>query len=276
MELLISEFTNSLYYNSQIADGELKDVCDWTDIQCDTDGRVTHVNVVSVSSQQHPGTLNLALMPPSVTHFSFSMDQVCGTIDVKSLPAGLVVLRLRLTELMHGPIETAHLPKGMMQLDVEMNAFSGELDLAMLPSGLVWLNVSFNLFSGSANLTELPETLEVLHLAENQFSGELNFKSLPESIQDIDISNNRFSGSIVLNNIPPKLWRVIALDCGKMAGTAFVEERFVKQLWLKGTGVTAVVDQHGKAHAMEQQFLNFMRLQWDALEAARDQVVRRR
>ena len=266
MELLIGDLKETLQYKILTDDGDFKDVCDWEGVQCNSAGNVTKVEMASYASPECGETLNLAFMPPHVTFFSFSMNSVRGTLDTQSLPAGLRILRVTQTLLMSGSIETKHLPRGLTELDLELNAFDGELDLNALPPALVLLNVLFNKFTGSVNMKKLPATLSSLFIGGNQFFGGLDFSSLAESIEDIDVCNNRFSGSFVLTNVPPRLRWIDASNCRSIIGVAVVAKSFAGQVWLRESGVTAVTDENGHRHAMEHEFLTYTDLDWETLE----------
>ena len=268
MELLIGGLKETLRYEILTDDGEFKDVCDWTDIQCNSDGNVTKVEMLSYASPENGETLNLVYMPPLVTTFSFAMVGASGSLDTQALPAGLQILSVTQTEKISGPIETAYLPRGITELDLNGNAFDGKLDLTVLPPGLVLLNVHSNKFTGSVNLTKLPKGLEDLYLANNQFVGELDFGSLPGRIEEIDVSENRFSGSFVLKKVPQTLQYVNVSACRSIIGVAVVAKSFPGEVWLKGTGVIAVTDEIGRIHAMERAFLTFRERDWETLDEA--------
>ena len=268
MELLIGDLKETLRYKILTDDGDFKDVCDWEGVQCNSAGNVTQVEMISHASPENGETLNLVYMPPLITNFAFAMVGASGSIDTQALPAGLKILYVTQTERMSGPIETKHLPRGLTELDLELNAFDGGFDLTVLPPALEWLNVHSNNFSGSVNLSRLPAMLKTLYLGANQLSGELDFSSLTDSIEDIGVLENNFAGSFRLTNPPPELWRIKASGCASITGTAVVDKSFVGHLWMYDTGVTAVTDGDGKAHAMELQFLKYDEDAWDDAEVA--------
>ena len=206
--------------------------CQWKDVACSKEGRVTGIYWNTEKLQGAPYWENL---PSTVEHLylqnpSDKQSYLGGTLDLSVLPRGLKTFYLAGNSF-QGPLDLTALPPHLEQADFSGNNFSGSLDLTRLPSTLKWIELSFNSFSGPLDLTQLPEGMTDLYLSKNHLhgsisldqlprslrrlslytnslSGPLDLTQLPEYMRDLFLDNNQFNGEISLQNLPPPLSRL--------------------------------------------------------------------
>eukprot|EP00759_Apiculatamorpha_spiralis_P029703 PhF_6_TR31791/c1_g1_i12/m.46845 len=90
----------------------------------------------------------------------------------------------------------SYMPRGLKELDISFNQFSGTFNFASLPPSLEILLVANNQFSGTVNISPFPVNLTKLVLNRNQFSGGLDVSFAPRFVELLSLSFNKFCGSV--------------------------------------------------------------------------------
>ena len=225
MEMLVESFSEETKEEYQDTNGIFLDVCQWEGVECDTDQ-----NVISVAGFRCHGPIALDFIPPKVTLFKMMLGGLCGTLS------------------------TSTIPKGMIDFYVNSNRFSGTVDFTTLPECMQQLSLQYNEFTGSADFRHLPIALEKLYLQKNMFSGSLHLRGLPPKLYYTNVSSNLFSGVFYIENVPKSLF-LLAADDNCFDEVAVVPSNFGKVL-LRGSGVTSVVDEFGRAHPEERRIMD--------------------
>ena len=219
MEMLyggFDEVTQQLYQNE---DDIYFDVCEWSSVQCDPEGKVIEINEYSIET----GSLQISCIPPAVTSIEISQTKLTGSIDLEQLPQYLGYLSL------------------------EYNQLTGSIDLTQLPDAMEMMYLSSNQFTGSVDLTKLPEKMSRLYLDNNQLTGSIDLAHLPYRMQTIYLEENQFSGSFIATNLPLELREIrAALNC--FDATAVVDSQPNADIILSESGVTSVVDVNGNTN----------------------------
>ena len=182
MEMLIEGFTDfGKAQRYQDKNGSYLDVCEWPFIKCDANENVTEVFFSINLTQSRGSTIDFGFLPRRVTKVISAETAFQGTLN------------------------TAQLPPGLLEIDLEMNGFSGSVDLAALPRHMEHFGVTWNKFSGSLDLTHLPKTLKTLEVMGNKFEGSITLDELPESLTILNLGTNPLTGALSFAKLPPKL-----------------------------------------------------------------------
>ena len=216
MEMLIDAFDEETRQRYKDDDGMYRDVCQWEYVKCDGSDRVIEVS----PNMGVKGSLQIALIPPKVQEFRMRWNQLSGSIDL------------------------AHLPQSMVMICLPCNHLAGSIDLSQFPESMRAVYLNTNRFTGSVDLTHLPGGLQELHIGNNQLSDSVCLTALPVDMVAITMQNNRFSGSFVATGLPPRLETLIARG-NNFRCTGVVDAQTNATIDLRGSGVTAVVDEHG-------------------------------
>ena len=259
MEMLIDGSDDETKTKFKDKHGMYLDICDWSCVRCDDDGRVVET---VLDDENISGSLELCYVPPKVKKLSkrsSGTSKLTGTADLTQLPEGMQELDLRDNQLT-GELDLTQLPGSMLRLYLYSNRFSGEINLTKLPDGMSWLSLSDNQLTGEIDLTHLPEGMCWLSLGDNQLTGEIDLTHLPEGMGELSLENNQFSGSFVVNDMPPEMSTICArgnqFNAIAVVGTQAAEVL----IQLQGSGVTSVVDENGNEQDM-QLFLEEIEMQ---------------
>ena len=220
MEMLIEGFDEQTKKTYQDKHGMYLDVCEWSCIECDDDGRVVEVDIGITDMS---GSLELFYVPPKV------QELYVGSGHKSDLT---------------GSVELEHLPVGVYVLILTNNRLTGEIDLPQLPDGMQILDLKNNQLTGSIDLTHLPDGMRIIYLQNNQLTGEINLTHLPDGMQKLFLQNNQLSGSLVLKRLTAVLH--INVQENNFNAVAVVESETRAYIMLRGSGVTSVVDENGK------------------------------
>ena len=144
--------------------------------------------------------IKLERRPSSVLPFS-------GALRFEHLPRSLLELNIQSTDIT-GKVQLIDLPPKLHSLVLSGNKFYGSLDLVSLPNLIKWLSLNKNRFSGNICLSGLPAQIRRLLLDNNALTGAPDLTSLPSLIQEVSLHNNMFSGIIDLTQLPPSLRRL--------------------------------------------------------------------
>ena len=246
MELLMRGLGETVAAKFQSEKGEFSDITDWGIVEFDADGSVNRVHFDFAVYKRGLCTLNLELIPPHVTAFTFQLGKVEGTFVAHMLPRGLEYLDISRTQVMHGSLDTANLPPNLVRIGLQRNALRGEVDFTVLPGALEQLNLQGNKFSGSVDLTSLPRALQYLLVGRNNFSGELDLQSLPGAMDVLDLSYNDFSGSLSAVNLPHNLRCIDVEKCVKFDETAVLAASYEGVIRCAWSSIRLLVDESGQ------------------------------
>ena len=217
MEMLVDGFSETIKERYLDKNGMFLDVCDWGGVVCDDDA-----NVKCVESFYGDGSISLEFIPPKVGAFFMNVAKLSGTFSASTLP------------------------EGMEYFEIGDNSFKGTVDFTSLPETMQQLSLYYNFFTGSAELDSLPKALTRLWVQHNEFSGSLNLTKLPPNFEYLDASSNAFSGKFRLENVPKNTHTINASE-NRFDEVAIVPSN-VCDVYLRGSGVTSVVDEDGKTH----------------------------
>ena len=184
LEIFVSSFKNISEFQDE--NGNFLDIAEWENVDMGAqDGHDTTVAYFTypVADEQPNlgGSLNLVFLPPTLE--------------------GLYIVSCDLT----GTIETADLPRGLLELNVCLNKLEGSFSIEKLPSTLEILIISGNQLCGSLRIGALPRPMRTIQAIQNMFVGEIDLRSLPPGLQRIEIDNNKFSGSVIVGPLPETL-----------------------------------------------------------------------
>ena len=221
MELLIDGFDDETKKLYQDCKGMYLDVCKWSSVKCDANGRVVKIGI---HSSNVSGSLALCYIPPKVKvlmRTTWNRRKLTGSVDLTQLPDAMEHLNLCNNEL-SGEIDLTHLSDRMYYLNLENNNLTGKIDLTQLPDGMGHLNLSNNHLSGEIDVTHLPSGMERLFLNHNQLAGPLFITRVPQWMKMIDLRGNNFDA------------------------IAAIDSKTDASIKLEGSGVTSVVDGNGR------------------------------
>ena len=218
VEMLIDGFDDESKKAYQDAHGAYLDVCACPGIKCDADGRVIEINM---HHSNIGGSIAFCYLPPQMKYISAEVNRLTGSVDITQLPDGMETFALSMNQFT-GELDLSKLPDGMKYLRIDRNQFTGELDLSKLPARIIRLNLSHNQFTGDLDLTNLPPRLKTLGINDNQLTGEVDLTNLPNRMKYLNLDNNRFCGSVV------------------------IQSGISTRIFLRGSGVTAVLNENGE------------------------------
>ena len=271
MEMLVEGLNDETKKKYQDKHGMYLDVCEWSGINCDAHQRVIRISIgIDVSSENVRSLLELRHVPPEVKVLKISSmpgGKLTGSFDLTQLPCGMEHLYIHYNQLT-GAIDLAQLPGGMKELYLNCNQLTGAIDLTQLPGGMKELYLNYNQLTGAIDLTQLPGGMETLFLRNNQLTGVVDLTQLPGEMNSLWLNNNQLSGAIDLTQLPggmktlwlnnnqlsgpliikrlPSTMHTLIASLNKFNAVAVVDvERYVS-IALRGSGVTSVVDSHGR------------------------------
>mmetsp|Transcript_24785 Transcript_24785/g.38614 ORF Transcript_24785/g.38614 Transcript_24785/m.38614 type:complete len:268 (-) Transcript_24785:64-867(-) len=164
------------------------------------------IHTIRLTRQKHiTGTIDLALLPPSITLIDFAGNFFDGELHLSDLPPKIQTFSIFENKLI-GSLDLKRLPESLEWMDLSSNSFSGEICLTQLPRRMEYLCLEKNSLSGSVDLTALPRTLNVLKLAANGFEGETDFSKLPESLSIFHVSDTNLEGTIHMRGEAHDFW----------------------------------------------------------------------
>ena len=141
-----------------------------------------------------------------------SANQFSGSFSFAALPSTLTTLSIADNTLTSAPAEASvfaakRLPRGLQQLNMSWNQFTGQLDLSHMPPALQVFSLSYNSFAGSilhddgdAPSAAIPLTVFDIR-ANNNLTGDAGslvsyLHQVAPGITTFAISRNQFSGTI--------------------------------------------------------------------------------
>ena len=205
MEMLISDMHMDDVDRSEFYDatGDFKDYTEWPGVMTSPSGKIVSIDWTEAPAS---GPLPLAYLPRSLEKLKLSSlwSNFSGTVDAAALPRGMVEISIE-KNAFHGEIDFASLPRSIHLIDFSENRFHGGVDAAGLPRGMTYLNLAENAFSGEFNFQALPQTLQYLHIDDNEFSGVVLFENFPPSIAIVLMNGNRFEGKFSADALPASL-----------------------------------------------------------------------
>ena len=121
----------------------------------------------------------------------FFHSEISGNFGIHYLPQCVEHITI-VQSAQHYEVETRHLPRSAISIDLEQNQIFGTLDLQALPEDLEVLNVASNRIVGPIRLYKLPRGLQVLNLNRNSIKQKTVWLGdLPETLTYISMHNNR-------------------------------------------------------------------------------------
>ena len=192
MELLIDGFDAEEKQIFQSREGMYLDVCEWSCVSCDNNGRV--VKIKDSHNNTPGGSLALSYVPPKVKEFDMSCKRsLVGSVELTNLPHGMKILSVSYNQIT-GSVNLTRLPDSMKYLCLDNNELTGSVDLANLPQSMRVLFLHKNQLTGSLDLTQLPQHVELVFLQDNQFTGSVDLAHLPAKTEGVYLTNNQLSG----------------------------------------------------------------------------------
>ena len=256
MEMLIDGMEEGQVDEYKDENGNLIDVCEWRGIEC-ADDRVEflHISYKWFTEKRFP----FEFIPPRVDLCEAEGCNLHGTLDTAVLPSGLEVFDVSVNEL-YGTLNLKSFPREMQKIRVYDNALTGSLALADLPQSLKEFDAGLNKFSGEIYLNDLPPPLERLSIDQNALTGSISIETLPMSIQKIDLSENSFLGDIHVHTFPQSLQR-IDLSGNALSGKAILSKTSGAMHFrmVMGRTVSSVVDENGDKHVWHD---DIMKTKW--------------
>ena len=257
MEMLVEGFDDKTQKQYQDNHGMYLDVCEWSGITCDAHQRVIRIVIdIDDSSENVCSLLELCHVPPKVKVLKISSmpgGKLTGSVDLTQLPCGMEALHLNSHQLT-GAIDLTQLPGGMNALYLLNNQLTGAIDLTQLPGGMEYLYLRNNQLTGAIDLTQLPSGMKTLWLSNNQLTGAIDLTQLPGEMKTLWLNNNQLSGSLVIKRLPSTMHTLIA-SSNKFNAVAVVDLERNVIVALRGSGVTSVVDSHGRELENQKRFL---------------------
>ena len=245
--------------------GNYRDVSDWrmTDItnlirRVDVVLKAERVEKIWIERMKYTDAqFPFCFIPPLVSLFTARSCDLHGTLDTAELPKDLLEFYVD-TNSLHGPINFKAFPRELQRVDLISNCFSGSCALSDLPSSLRCFAASRNRFDGQLSLDDLPEALEELSLARNKLTGSIDIVRLPQGMRTINLGGNRFSGDLRLLALPPSLLEVRVTERRQkddaLSGTAVllgVDRDCSMHFEMFYSSVATVLDEKGKTHAWQ-------------------------
>ena len=182
MELFVADIKDTHRFRD--LEGDYYDVCKWLSVMCDADKAVKQICFYGVFQPFFPqgGTVNLDVLPETLTNCLLKGNKLEGTCNTAKLPRTLTSLDLS-SNKMSGTFDIAGLPPKMCQIIIEDNKFSGVLAIGHLPPETKRFSARFNDFGGALDLSTLPRNLWTLHLDKSKFDAD--FSLVPEYVEGI-------------------------------------------------------------------------------------------
>ena len=274
METFVDRFPDEFHANFKNANGDFKDVCKWTGVQCN--GRRHVVNIswkdpFPVAEQPchdihldllpqrlktfslftspyddfpiFKGRIDASSLPRSLESFKLIFQAFDGTMDFRRLPPRLRMFSVQECEFT-GTADMTSLPTPLKNLIIATNHFRGSLNLQNLPRRMENFDAQGCSFSGSINLSCLPPTLETLDLGENDLSGCVYLEKLPRSMVSLFLDSNNFGGNVRVTK-PPAALDVVNLQENDFEGTAVIARSAFNAVELDGNRIACAVDEKG-------------------------------
>ena len=211
------------------------------------------MKALCLTFNQLTGQIDLTQLPCGMETLGLDNNQLTGVVDLTQLPCGMETLGLNNNQLT-GVVDLTQLPGAMKTLWLSFNELAGAIDLTKLPGGMKTLRLGFNELSGAVDLTQLPDEMEFLYLHNNQLTGAIDLTQLPGGMKTLSLDNNQLTGSLVIKRLPSTMHTLVA-RLNKFNAVAVVDvERYVT-IALRGSGVTSVVDSHGKKLDDQRRFM---------------------
>ena len=194
MELLLARVKNKEKLTDML--GEFTSIELWDNMKVSADGRVTEIWWFFEETIA-AGTVAMEWLPLQITQCTLQCNALHGSVDTAALPRGLILFDIRRNKF-SGEFVIEDLPEGIEKVNIGMNGFTGELELLDLPETIVEFHVDFNKFSGSIDLSEIPPKARYLGLNHNRFQQKrLVVGDIPESVEAIHVGGNSGIARIV-------------------------------------------------------------------------------
>ena len=259
MEITFDGLAEQSKAHFQDTHGSFTDVCSWTGVHCNAQGRVTRIHTV-FGTNLH-GFVALDFLPPLVTVVNLQAfgvpigNSMHGTLSTAKLPLRLEVFYL-VGQFIDGTVDMTTLPGSMTVCTLNICAFTGSVDLTALPPRLSVLSLRENKLCGSVSLDRLPPKISFLELSFNAFSGKVCLEKLPASLAELHVSNTDLSGDFRLVIRESSIKLLVSAFHTKFSGTAVVVNNRNVKVELGGSQVVAVVDEKGSKHMYEEYMLS--------------------
>ena len=219
----------------------------WVNTRLKGSVNLTHlpkeVQVIDLRINELTGEIDLTQLPQGMLCLHLQDNQFCGKVDLMHLPSKIKELYLCKNKLT-GEIDLSQLPEAMEKLFFTRNQLTGSVDLTQLPDRMQKLYLEHNQLTGRIDLTHLPDGMKSLSLSNNQLTEGLDFAQLPQGMEELYLENNQLSGSFVVN----KISRPISINAQRnnFNPVAVVYSKTRARIFLRGSGVTSVVDEDGR------------------------------
>ena len=257
MEMLVEGLNDKTKEKYQDKHGMYLDVCEWSGINCDARQRVIRIIIdIDARSENVRSSLEFRHLPPNVRDLCIGRvpgGKLTGSVDLTQLPCGMEALSLRDNQLT-GVVDLTQLPSGMKILCLNFNQLTGAIDLTQLPGAMTILWLDFNQLTGAIDLTQLPGGMTILRLNGNQLTGAIDLTQLPGGMRSLSLNNNQLSGSLIIKRLPSTMQTLIAC-LNKFNAVAVVELERNVTVMLRGSGVTSVLDAHGRELDDQRRFI---------------------
>ena len=207
MEALIDSLSCFSKQQFQTRDGTYKDVCKWSDIQCNGRRQVTEImwdftkqdkfiligKLSFVDFPPHTKSINIDAKDSNDEYFHLKF---LGN-DTSALPRGLESFRIE--NVWIKSLDLRRLPSSLVTLQTGSCGVSGTCCLTALPTKFQVAKLTRNFLEGSICLDRLPPELNCLESSYNELSGTINLKRLPKTLGWLALDNNHFYGSVDVN-----------------------------------------------------------------------------
>ena len=274
METLVDPFPDEFQANFKNANGDFKDVCKWSGVQCNGRRHVVDISWDDLfpETEQPCHDIHMDLLPPRLKAFLLVTNPfgkgpmfkdrinssalprtieefrvVCqafdGTMDFRRLPPRLGMFNIQECEFT-GTADMTSLPKALKHFCVAVNHFTGSLNLQKLPRRMVSFDARECDFSRGIDLSRLPPTLETLNLVGNSLSGSVYLEKLPRAMVMLLLDGNHFGGKVRVTKPPPAL-DVISLQDNAFEGTAVIARSAFEAVELDRNRIECAVDEKG-------------------------------
>jgi len=129
-------------------DGEYLHVCDWKGVTCDDAGSVIKIDWDNIIGTYHlKGSMELAWIPPTVTHFDIANNKISGSINTAMLPRTLKYLYVDGCGNFSGTINWTELPTTLINFWLTSNKFHGCINFDVLPISMRKMYTVYNKFT---------------------------------------------------------------------------------------------------------------------------------
>ena len=185
------------------------------------------------------GTVDLTLLPSTLTELYLHTNSLSGTVVLTNLPAAMTILHIH-TNSFSGSVTLNNLPGGLTQLLMYSNPFNAALTITSLPNSLVTLQMQACGFTGNNVIpwASLPSSLQTLFINSNSLTGSVALNSLPAGMLEIYAGANQFSGAVTINL--PSGFQNLRIDSNPFNAALTITSlpTSLVHLWIQSCGFT--------------------------------------